>query len=125
MNSNQAAGLVAGSHSGLEPTYFKLWMPYVFVRLPHPKRAHVLLPLNRNYKPLGTLDREWVEYGDFADSHALVFSRNPENFDNIWSNQRNGHFWLYDDGPNSRLDYFKRLERLMLKFPIMLNERMV
>ncbi len=123
MNPKQASNLVSGSHSGLEATYFKLWMPYVYVRLQNAKRSNVYLPLNRNYKPLGTLNREWVDYEGFAVSHGLVFHRAPSTFKDIWWNQRDDHFWLYDDSPESRFDYFARLERLILKNPVMLSKK--
>lgn len=125
MNETEATTLVSGTHSGLETTYFKLWMPYLYLRIEDRRRSHIFLPLNRNYKPLGQVTRDHVEYEHFVDTHAVVFSRDPLTFRNIWTNIRDGHFWLYDDSPKSRLDYFARLERLMLKNPIMLTAKLI
>jgi hypothetical protein len=125
MKQAEATKLVAGTHSGLEPTYFKLWMPYLYHRVEHPKRAHVFLPLNRNYKPLGSLTRNYVRYEDFVETHGVAFARDPASFKGIWTNVQGTHLWLYDDSAKSRVDYFERLERLFLKNPIMLGARLV
>ncbi len=115
MTPAQAASLTAGSRSHHNP-FFKYCMPYLYQRLQHPSRKHVLLPLNRNYKPLGALDREFRDYDQLAESHGVVFSRDPATFDQVWWNTDGlGRFWLYDDSVKSRLDYFERFERLMLK----------
>lgn len=125
MNQKDATALVTGKHSGLEPTYFKIWMPYLYHRVDHPKLSNVFLPLNRNYKPLGSLTPEFVRYEDYAESHGVHFARDPVAFKDIWWRSQGAHFWLYDDTPESRTEYFHRLERLMVKCPTMLDERMV
>lgn len=91
--------------------WFRYWMPYHFVHLEDSRRRHVYLPVNRNYKPLGTTARTRVDYQDFL-SQAMLFSADPATFDNVWM-QRDDGLWLYDDNPRSRVDYFARLERLM------------
>lgn len=114
MNVDEASRLVFTASEGT--TFFKIWMPYAYVRLEEPSRKHTFLPLNRNYKPLGYARPEFVQYADYLDTHAVVFSRDPAGFNDIWSNISNaGMLWLYDDNPKSRLDYFARLERLTLK----------
>lgn len=100
--------------------FFRLWMPYLFQRVKFDGVKHAFIPLNRNYKPLGQLDKEFVDYDALALTHGVAFSRDPATFRGIWFSQDNkplssNTLWLYNDNPKSRLDYFSRLERLMSK----------
>lgn len=101
-----------------EPHFFRFWLPYLFQRIDHPSHAHVFLPLNRNYKPLGVTSSEWVEYDNYTLSHGVFFARDPSTFSGIWHGtvkEGDSQLWLYNDGPASRLDYFVRFEQLMSK----------
>jgi len=90
--------------------WFRYWMPYHLERLEDRHRRHVYLPVNRNYKPLGITASARVDYQTFRQ-HAMVFATDPAKFDDIWT-RREGGLWLYNDSPDSRADYFARLERL-------------
>lgn len=105
MTPKQAAALTDDNR------WFRHFLPYAFVRLEHPRRRHVFLPVNRNYKPLGIFSREWVEYATHLDD-AVAFRRDPLLMTGVWTATRE-HLWLYNDNPLSRLDYFERLERVM------------
>ena len=88
-------------------------MPYCFHRLPGIGRyEHVYLPLNRHYKPLGQVGRKRVRYEDYA-GQAVIFYKDPMTFERIWTATKDDKLWLYDDAAASRVDYFKRLGRLM------------
>lgn len=89
--------------------WFRIWLPYQFVQLEMPKHKHVYLPVNRNYKPLGVVSEEFVDYDDFLDQ-AVIFRSDPHEFVGVWNNPDG--LYLYDDGPESRRDYFVRLGRL-------------
>jgi hypothetical protein len=97
------------------PTFFKLFMPYLYQRVEVPGRKHAFLPLNRDYQPLGMRREGWTDYQQVASTHAVFFARDPAQLEGVWWNQRDGSFWLYDDSVASRIDYFKRLETLMLR----------
>lgn len=105
MTPDQAAKLT------LDNRWFRHFMPYAFVRLDHPKRRHVFLPVNRNYKPLGQTSSKWVEYREFLDS-AVVFRRDPKQMSGVWTATRE-HLHLYNDNPKSRLNYFERPSRVL------------
>lgn len=80
-------------------------LPYAFKRL-STVGGHVWLPLNRDYKPIGQ-DGE-----DFA-SGPVRFAVDPTTLRGIWHGSVEGQtLYLYDDAPESRVDYFARLERL-------------
>jgi hypothetical protein len=70
----------------------------------------VYLPLNRDYKPLGLKTKDCVDYQDYIEQ-AVVFPDDPHAFENVWHRSESLH--LYGDDPESRLDYFDRLERLL------------
>lgn len=92
--------------------WFRFWMPYLFQKIDHPKIKHFYLPLNRNYKPLGVISKDWIEYEGFASSHGVAFASDPANIPNVWLP---GSLYLYDDTTKSRRDYFTRFERLMAR----------
>jgi hypothetical protein len=72
---------------------------------------HVWLPLNRRYKPLGFITRDWIDYYDHVDA-AMVFLRDPRGLD-IWlDTPHEDTLYLYNNKPGTRRDYFPRLERL-------------
>lgn len=91
--------------------WFRHFLPYAFVRLEHPRRRHVFLPVNRDYKPLGMITRKEVDYVDYMEK-AAVFRRDPRLMPGVWTATRE-HLMLYNDTPGSRLDYFERLARVM------------
>lgn len=92
--------------------WFRYNMPYLIRKLNVPQ-ANTWLPLNRNYKPIGYLGKDIVDYHDYLNI-AMVFHIDPHNFvgDIFWNKQKDSLF-LYDDGIDSRKDYYVRLERLM------------
>jgi hypothetical protein len=92
--------------------WFRYWMPYQFVKLEHTKYKHVFLPVNRNYKPLGIVARDFLDYEKYMPQ-AVVFEDDPAGFKKIWWDERG--LYLYDDGPKSRIDYFDRLGKLFLR----------
>lgn len=96
-------------HLTVPDQWFRIWMPYTFVNLEAEGVEHVYLPLNRNYKPLGMRTKDWVDHRDYIDQ-AVVFPAGPHTFENVWHNLEK--LRLYDDIPNSRSDYFARLDRL-------------
>lgn len=100
-------------------TPFRQFMPYTFHHFDDAKWKFVYLPLNREYKPLGCNLKEHQEYDDFRGV-AWIFLRDPHEFKDVWYDGQyafNGpcatHPYLYNDDPNSRLDYFERLTKLM------------
>ncbi len=116
MTPDQAAGLTCGHGMGRTPTFFKIWMPYLYQRVGVAGRKHAYLPLNRDYVPLGFRRQDgFVNYDETALRHAVYFSRDPSALKDVWWNQLDGSLWLYDDSTQSRLDYFERLERLMTR----------
>lgn len=116
MTRDQAAGLTCGHGMASTPTFFKLWMPYLYQRVEVAGRRHAFLPLNRDYVPLGVRRAEgFVKYEEVAHTHAVYFSRDPALLENVWWNVRGENLWLYDDSAASRFTYFARLEKLMLR----------
>jgi hypothetical protein len=98
-----------------ERHFFRFWMPYLFQKIEVDGVRWAFLPLNRNYKPLGNLNRDYVEYDAYTISHGVKFGRNPALLEGIWTNisSDSEQLWLYEDAPKSRVDYFSRLEKLM------------
>jgi hypothetical protein len=101
----------SASRLTIQERWFRYWMPYTFSQLEVMGQSHVYLPLNRNYNPLGVWSRRGapIDYRKYSDQ-ALVFPSDPRKFEGVWYKQT---LYLYEDDPNSRLDYFERLERLM------------
>jgi hypothetical protein len=90
-------------------------MPYTFSKMEVTMAKHVYLPLNRNYKPLGLTTREWVQHEPYLHQ-AVVFSSDPHDIQGVWWTKvmpSKPLLTLYNDDPESRFDYFSRLERLM------------
>jgi hypothetical protein len=85
-------------------------MPYHFVQLRSRRFKHLYLPVNRNYKPLGNMGREWVDYRSYA-SQAVIFRRDPHHLEGVWADPE--RLYLYKGSVGSRLDYFARYERLV------------
>lgn len=116
MTRDQAAGLTCGHGMASTPTFFRLWMPYLYQKVEVPGRKHAYLPLNRDYVPLGGRRADgFVKYEDVALTHAVYFSRDPVLLKDVWWNTRGGSLWLYDDSVASRVDYFERLQRLLTR----------
>lgn len=78
MNSLQANNLA------MKGQWFRIWMPYSFVKLDAPPKKHVYLPLNRNYKPLGYAGREHLDYEAYR-AQAVQFKTDPKKFAGIWT----------------------------------------
>ena len=95
-----------------ENPWFRIWMPYVFMKLDQP--GHVYLPVNRNYKPLGMGKQAQVDYEQYG-CRAMTFAANPHSFADIWflNIPDKGCAYLYADDPATQRTYFERLERLM------------
>ena len=95
--------------------FFRAAFPYCFDKMESNAFPHVWLPLNRDYKPLGVgvLNRyKWVDYQDHIAS-ALVFSRDPCTFKDVWHSIDPAACYLYDDGTDLDAIYFQRLQRLL------------
>lgn len=103
MTPKQASSLTDHSH------WFRYWMPYTFQQV-----GDRYLPLNRDYKPLGMITREHVRYEDYIESHGVKFARDPRTYTDVWHSP-NAPLFLYADHPQTRLDYFERLARLMTR----------
>ena len=104
LEKRDAARLTRGNH------WFRTCMPYHFVHLPSDRFKHLYLPVNRNYKPLGCVERKWMDYRAYA-SQAVIFRGDPRKLDGVWSDPE--RLYLYSDSLLSGLDYFLRYERLM------------
>ena len=115
MDREAAAALASPSH------WFRHWMPYELVRLGPGGEEHVYLPLNRALKPLGITARGCTRFSDYH-AQAVVFRMDPHTFEGVWFDPVGGapglprrRLLLYDDTPESRMDYFVRFERLMAR----------
>lgn len=77
---------------------------------------HVYPPVNRGLKPLGVAGQGCVRWHDCA-AQAVVFRSDPHGFDGVWIDPvgTTPGLFLYDDTPESRMDYFARFERLMAR----------
>ena len=120
MQLDRAAKLTRERH------FFRFWMPYLFQRLEVDGVRHAFLPLNRNYKPLGIISGDHVDYGGLALSHGVSFTRDPALLVGVWDNKSDdgSQLWLYSDSPQSRTDYFARFEKIMaLSLPVLSLER--
>ena len=115
MTRDQASALTCGRGLAATPTFFRLFMPYLYQRVEAAGRKHAFLPLNRDYLPLGMRRDGRIDYAAVAPTHTVYFTRDPAKLEGIWWNQSGTSNWLYDDSAASRLDYFARLERLMLR----------
>jgi len=116
VNSKEAANLAN------QDQWFRYWMPYHFQRLDDDKHKHVYLPVNRDYKPLGVTKRdEHLNYDDYRHQ-AVVFSRDPNTYTDVWVEGRQPLF-LYNDGAGSRMDYFERLQRLMSRSKLLVKPK--
>ena len=108
MLSPNAARDLTGGHM------FRLWMPYCYELQRPIDLRHVYLPLNRDYRPLGIASGEGF-HRDAYRPQAVLFWQDPHAFDEVWWSEDADRLWLYNDLPESRADYFERLERLMSK----------
>jgi hypothetical protein len=108
LNEERSRKLTRDNH------FFRFFMPYLFQEIPGIGK-NVWLPLNRNYKPLGVISKDWVDYDAFAKTHGVKFAKDPRNLKDIWEHTTEAPdmLWLYSDAPSTRRDYFARLEKLM------------
>jgi hypothetical protein len=94
--------------------WFRVWMPYQFVRVRRSSPRHIYLPVNRNYVPLGVGtpvgQQDWVDY-EAASSHWVEFAEDPHTFQAVWNEPE--HLYLCGDDPQSQATYFARLALLM------------
>src|SRR4051812_15007684 len=96
-------------------TFARKWLPYCFAPMEHPERGkYIYLPLNRDYKPLGQDREKHYDYEDFSDNFVR-FRQDPRMIPGApWTAiHLDGWMWLYDDGPESRIDYGKRLQSVI------------
>lgn len=93
-----------------ESSFRLLALPYCLKKME--VSGHVWLPLNRRYKPLGVKGGVFVDYNDYKDQ-AMVFSRDPITFKDVWNMAENGWCYLYDDGTELDRVYFSRLHKLL------------
>jgi hypothetical protein len=114
MDREAAAALASPDHR------FRHRMSYEFVRL-GPGDEHAYPPLNRALKPLGVSAPGCVRFGDHR-ARAVVFRLDPRTFEGVWFKPAGAapglprrRLLLYDDTPESRMDYFARFERLMAR----------
>ena len=114
MTKLQASGLTCGHGMATGPTFFKVWMPYLFERIEHPRHKHAFLPLNRDYAPLGMRRCGHRDYAAMLPTHGVFFARDPAKLDVFWNVRGRSH-WLYDDSSASRFTYFERLQTLMMR----------
>jgi hypothetical protein len=110
----------AASALGAYDHWFRHWMPWTFVRL-GTGEEHIYLPVNRGLKPLGATGHGCVRWRDYA-AQAIVFRSDPHTFEGVWIDLAGTapglprpRLLLYDDTPESRMDYFSRFERLMTR----------
>jgi hypothetical protein len=100
-------------HWRSQDNYRRLHLPYCFT--PVSSEAHIYLPLNRFYKPLG-MHGVWVDYRAFPEIFVR-FSCNPHSITNVWwCNLGRGNsrgLYLYYDNRDSMKDYGERYARLL------------
>lgn len=109
MIKDTAQAFLGGARWGRD-NWFWNCMPYCFRRLDI-SRKHVWLPLNRRYKPLGVVTKQWVIYEEYLP-RSVVFARDPQGFKDIWLDPVGpDSLYLYSD-IRSRNDYWVRLDRL-------------
>lgn len=90
--------------------WFRRFMPYQFAEMKGPRGTAVYLPVNRDYKPLGLKKEDCQVPYELYMGAAVTFAADPHTFKDVWTNIDG--LYLYNDGYNSRRDYFERLERL-------------
>jgi len=78
--------------------------------------SNVWLPLNRDYKPLGGDSKRTYNY-DKCYGHFVKFKgdprKRPEWFRRF--DPTSDQLFLYNDDPESRVDYFERLGRMCMR----------
>lgn len=103
----------------------RFFLPYCFITLDkHANKTrywneyqYAYLPLNRNYKPLGIVNRVWVNYDDYPQN--MIYSKKPFfEISGVFTKEdkltkHTTFFYMYNDGLESRADYFSRLKYLM------------
>ena len=62
--------------------------------------GYILVAFNRDY--------EYIPRG------TIRFMRKPNTFKGIWSAINKNSLYMYNDDPDSRTDYFRRLDKLLL-----------
>lgn len=115
MDREAAATLASCDH------WFRYWMPWAFVRFGFGRQPSYL-PVNRGLRPLGVLSGSSIRWRDHAAT-AIVFRTDPYEFEGVWYEvpkatpepAQRRRLILYDDTPESRMDYFIRFERLMAR----------
>jgi hypothetical protein len=114
MDKEAASALASNDH------WFRYWRPWKFVPL-GTGEEYVCLPVNRGLKPLGITGWGCVRWRDHA-ARAIAFRSDPQDFEGVWydppgsaPDQPRRRLILYDDTPESLMDYFARFERLMAR----------
>ena len=91
---------------------YRLLVPYVFKS--DKDDRHVLIAQDRNYEDM---------------LHARIrFKRNPETFLDVWDDVQLHHvyppsFYMYNDNPESRKDYWERLGKLYAHKHVIVSEK--
>jgi hypothetical protein len=90
----------------------KIWLPYALYRIAGPN--HTCLFVNRNYKPLGMITGDYIEYSDHPDK-AIRFVRDPFQFKDCFytGNDAPNPGYLYGGADDFDRNYFPRLQRLL------------
>ena len=93
---------------------YRLLVPYVFTA--DEDDPHVLIALNRNYEEM--------------PKARIRFKRNPETFLDVWDDVQLHHvyppsFYMYNDNPESRKDYWERLGKLYAHKHVIVGRRAI
>jgi hypothetical protein len=89
---------------------FFFTMPYCISKLAD---TCAWIPLNRDYKLLGSRSKNWIAYENFADEYALEFDCDPSKLE-IWHAAYPGICcYLYGDGGTNINTYYPRLRKLL------------
>lgn len=105
----------------------RYFLPYCIHKISS-RKGHVYLPLNREYKPIGVVSKERVDYEAFP--HLFVrFARCPSKIKIDWQYKIIGNggviekLYFYNDGLKSRGDYFEKYTTVMDKAKLLIEVR--
>lgn len=105
----------------------RYFLPYCIHKISSHK-GHVYLPLNREYKPIGVVSKERVDYEAF--SHLFIrFSRCPSKIKIDWQYKIVNNdgviekLYFYNDSLKSRSNYFEKYTAVMDKAKLLIEVR--
>lgn len=97
------------------------FLPYCFRKM-----DGAVLPLNRDYKPLGVISREYLQYENFGflmiplELISLDFedTNTPTNLDAEKRWEKEGYFWFWTDGnapywKKNALSYIRQVHKVL------------